>query len=237
MEKQELKKILKLHAKWLNNEPGRECADLNGADLRYAYLSGVDLRYADLSGVDLRYTNLSGINLRCANLSGADLRYADLNGANLRYADLSGVDLRYANLSGVDLSETDLSETDLSGANLSGANLIDTKLNEAENYRKGQILKDKIIGFKKCKGNVVVTLEIPKDAIVFGINGKYFRTNIAKCINISNDSKIAFSFFDNSFTYEVGKTYEIKDFDLMYNVEAGKGIHFFKTLEEAKNSY
>lgn len=172
MEKEELKKILKLHAKWLNDEPGGKRANLSVTDLIYANLS-----WADLSETDLRYVDLSGTNL------------------------------------------------------------INTKLNEAENYRKGQILKNKIIGFKKCKDNVVVTLEIPKNAIVFGINGKYFRTNIAKCINISNDSKIAFSFFNNNFTYEVGKTYEIKDFDLMYNVEAGKGIHFFKTLEEAKNSY
>lgn len=202
MEKKELKKILKLHAKWLNNEPGGECADLSVTDLRYA-----DLKYADL-----RYANLSGV-------------------------DLSGADLRYANLGGADLSGANLIDTNLSGINLSGANLIDTNLNEAENYRKGQILKNKIIGFKKCKDNVVVTLEIPKNAIVFGINGKYFRTNIAKCVNISNDSKIAFSFFDISFTYEVGKTYRIKDFDLMYNIEDGKGVHFFKTLEEAKNSY
>ncbi len=172
MEKKELKKILELHAKRLNDEPGGKCADL----------SETDLRGADLSGASLNDTNLPNTNFNYANLS-------------------------------------------------------NTNLDEAENYRKGQILKDKIIGFKKCKGNVVVTLEIPKNAIVFGINGKYFRTNIAKCINISNDSKIAFSFFDNNFTYEVGKTYEIKDFDLMYNVEAGKGIHFFKTLEEAKNSY
>ena len=177
MEKKELKKILELHAKWLNNEPGGKCADLSGADL-------------------------------CgANLYGTDLRYANLNDA------------------------------DLTNANFNYANLSNTNLDETENYRKGQILKDKIIGFKKCKDKVVVTLEIPKNAIVFGINGKYFRTNIAKCINISNDSKIAFSLFDNSFTYEVGKTYVIKDFDLRYNVEDGKGIHFFKTLEEAKNSY
>ncbi|HBS10412.1 MAG TPA: hypothetical protein DEA28_01590, partial [Firmicutes bacterium] len=92
MEKEELKKILKLHTKWLNNEPGGKCADL---------------RYANLSGVDL-----------------------------------SGADLRYANLMGADLSGANLIDTNLSGINLSGANLIDTNLNEAENYRKGQILKN-----------------------------------------------------------------------------------------------
>ena len=222
MEKKELKKILELHAKRLNNEPGGKCADLSETDLRGVDLRGVDLRYANLSETDLRYANL-----RYANLRGTDLRCANLSGA-----DLSGADLSDADLSGASLNDTNLPNT-----NFNYANLSNTNLDEAENYRKGQILKDKIIGFKKCKGNVVVTLEIPKNAIVFGINGKYFRTNIAKCINISNDSKIAFSFFDNNFTYEVGKTYEIKDFDLMYNVEAGKGIHFFKTLEEAKNSY
>ena len=78
---EELKKILRLHEMWLNNEKGGIYADLSGADLRYANLSYVDLSGANLSGADL-----SGADLRHADLSGADL-----SGANLRHADLSGV--------------------------------------------------------------------------------------------------------------------------------------------------
>ena len=59
----DLKQILELHKKWLNNEDGGKRADLRGADLRGADLSG-----ANLSGADLRGAYLSG-----ADLSGADL--------------------------------------------------------------------------------------------------------------------------------------------------------------------
>ena len=74
----DLKQILELHKKWLNDEDGGKRADLSDADLRCADLRGADLRDADLRGADL-----SG-----ADLSGADLSGADLRGANLRCADL-----------------------------------------------------------------------------------------------------------------------------------------------------
>ena len=44
----DLKQILELHKKWLNNEDGGERADLSGA-----YLSGADLCRAYLSGAYL----------------------------------------------------------------------------------------------------------------------------------------------------------------------------------------
>ena len=64
MKANELKKILELHAKWLNGEEGGKMADLSGANLRWANLSDADLRRA---------------NLRRADLSGADLGKADLD--------------------------------------------------------------------------------------------------------------------------------------------------------------
>ena len=74
----DLKQILELHKKWLNNEDGGKRADLSDADLRRADLSDADLRDADLCGADL-----SGAYLRDADLCGADLRDADLCGADL----------------------------------------------------------------------------------------------------------------------------------------------------------
>lgn len=66
MTKAELKKVLDLHIKWLNEEDGGEQANLRWATLSRATLSGADLRWANLSGADL---------------SGADLRWADLRWA------------------------------------------------------------------------------------------------------------------------------------------------------------
>ena len=102
------------------------CADLYGADLRYAFLSGADLSGANLIGADLSAADLSGAflsgaNLANANLSSADLSGANLANANLYLADLSGADLTGADLSGADLYLADLRNADLSGANLSGA--------------------------------------------------------------------------------------------------------------------
>ena len=85
MNARELKKILKLHKKWLNDEPDGKRADLSNADLRGANLSHVDLYRANLLNADLRGANLSN-----ADLSDADLRHADLRYADLRYADLRG---------------------------------------------------------------------------------------------------------------------------------------------------
>ena len=58
MTQEELNKVLELHRKWLNYEPGGK-----RADLRWANLSGVDLSGADLSGGNLRGANLLGANL------------------------------------------------------------------------------------------------------------------------------------------------------------------------------
>jgi len=43
------------------------------------------------------------------------------------------------------------------------------------------------------------------------------------------------SSYDNSFEYRLGQEIEIKDFNLMYNVECASGFHFFRTREEAEN--
>ena len=138
-------------------------------------------------------------------------------------------DLRYANLSNANLSGADLSGTELSGANLSDAKL---PLNEV--IRKGIIVQDTMIGWKKCKDDVLVKLEIPKGAIVFSINNNKCRTNIAKVVEIIGAEE-AVSQHDEIFIYKKDKTYTIEDFNLMYNIECSTGIHFFRTKEEAEN--
>ena len=83
MKANELKKILELHAKWINGEEGGKRADLSHADL-----SDADLRGADLSHADLREADLSHADLRETDFSDADLRGADLSGANLDFSCL-----------------------------------------------------------------------------------------------------------------------------------------------------
>ena len=103
MTSEEIKKVLELHKKWLNNEQGGERADLHEANLREADLREADLRGADLCGANLYRADLRGANLSWADLNGANLRWADLRGAELRRAELRWADLREANLCGADL--------------------------------------------------------------------------------------------------------------------------------------
>lgn len=123
MNRDELKKILEDHKKWIKSEPGGSFADLRIADLYEANLRGACLQGANFCLADLRRANLQGAKLCDANLRGADLRCADLRGANLWGANLQDADLRYANLCGANLRSANLLGADLQGADLRGTNM------------------------------------------------------------------------------------------------------------------
>jgi hypothetical protein len=236
MTQEELNKIVEQHKHWL----GKDCegwedmrADLRGANLYGADLSKADLREADLSEADLSGANLREANLSEADLSGANLREAnlseaDLSWANLREANLYMANLRWANLREANLREANLYMADLSGADLSGANL-----SEEEKFRLGKVLDEPLTGYKKTKEGVVITAEIPAGAIVFCINGSKCRTNRAKITDMDGH-EVLHSSYDNSFEYRLGQEINIKDFNLMYNVECASGFHFFRTRKEAE---
>ena len=235
------------------------CTDLYNADLSYADLYGADLSctilchanlsHSDLSHSDLTYANLSGAYLNNAGLHHANLCHADLRNVNLQdsilhSADLNHANLTYANLSGENLQYADLNcailcHANLSGANLQYADLSGAILDEEETIRKGKIINKKTFVYKKCQ-NKIVKLELQTDSIVFSINNRKCRTNKAKVISIDGNNKKGLqiaSDYDNNFIYEVGKIVEVSNFNLMYNVECGTGIHFFWTEKEAKEYF
>ena len=229
-------------------------ADLSGANLRYADLSGAHLSGADLSGADLSGADLSGANLSDADLSGAHLSGADLSGANLRYADLryahlSGADLRYANLSDANLSDADLSGAHLSGANLSDANLSDANLRYAHlsgadlrgahlpagtRERLSVLPEGDIIGWKKCRDDVLVKLKIPAAAKRSNATTRKCRAEYAEVLEVTG-AETGVSTHDSSFTYTMSQTVRPLDpFNEEWTVECGSGIHFFITKLEAE---
>lgn len=231
----ELDEIVENHQHYLNKDcDGWEKlkADLCNTNLSYTDLSCVNLCYADLSYGDLR-----GVDLRGADLSGADLRYANLTCANLRGAKLCNADLSYANLTCVNLNYTDLNDINLYGTKLHYANLYGADLSCAQGklieYRKGKILTNDIVGYKKCKYGIIVTLLIPRGAIVFSINGNKCRTNKAKVVNIDGADR-AYSRY-KYMSYYVGDEFNIYDFNCEYNVECDAGIHFFINKQDAIN--
>ena len=108
MTSEEIKKVLALHKKWLNDEDSGERANLSEADLRGAALSWADLSRAVLSE---------------AGLSGADLSWADL--------DFSCPPLLYG---GSDFKcDTKLNEVKVSDMDnvLEESNMIDNKVNQS----------------------------------------------------------------------------------------------------------
>ena len=256
----ELNSILNKHKMWLLNDPKGERADLREANLiranlREADLRGADLRGAKLSGailykaylreVNLRGADLRGAALYEANLRGADLYKADLSGANLDGADLIRANLREANLRGADLMEADLREANLREADLMEADLIEANLRGAD--LGGAKLdwplvcqeKGSFIGYKKCRNNLIVELEIPKDAYRCSATSKKCRCSKAKVLSIKNldgsesKSGVAVSKYNSSFVYRIGETVEVTDFDKNRWNECSTGIHFFMNREDA----
>jgi len=234
MEKETLQKILEDHAKWLCGKDGEKAnlsyADLNYADLNYADLSYADLSYANLSNANLSYADLNSANLGGTNLSYADLSYANLSSANLRGANLRGADLRCANL-----SYANLSNADLSYANLRGANLMDVKSNMNTTMYNLQCPEEgSYIAWKKCRNNTLVKLLIPEDALRSSATSRKCRASKAVVLEIIG-SDIAISTYDDNFTYKVGETIEVPDFNTNRWEECSTGIHHFITRAEAES--
>ena len=260
MTQEELNKIVEQHQHWLKEDcegwedmranldgANLECANLKGANLEGAYLKGANLYGANLEGANLKGANLEGAYLEGANLGGAYLEGAYLEGANLKGANLKGANLEGAYLKGANLYGANLEGANLGGANLKGANLYGANLEGVylgganlggaylygEDFRLGKILTEPLTGYKKTNEGVVITAEIPVGAIVFCINGSKCRANKAKITDMAGHD-VLHSKYDNSFEYRLGQEINIKDFNLMYNIECASGFHFFRTKKEAE---
>ena len=213
---EQINKILEGHKHWLNE-------DCKGWETMMADFTSCDLCDADLRGADLCDANLSGADLRGANLSVADLSGANLRDANLRYANLRGANLCDANLC---------------DANLRGAYLCDAE--EVPYIPMVCPEEGDFIGWKRA-GDKIVKLHIPQDALRSSATTRKCRCNKAEVIEIYNidgtiaDERIVSSSYDYSFTYEVGKTVEVQDFDTNRWNECTRGIHFFINRHEAIN--
>jgi hypothetical protein len=250
----EIKGILSKHLAWIRGERDGIRANLSGADLSGADLSGANLSGANLSGANLSEADLYGASLYGANLSEADLYGANLSGASLSRANLSraslyGANLSRANLSGANLSEADLyganlsranlSEASLYGANLSGASLDLDKM-PADVQARWRILPDDgvVIGWKKCRDNVLVCLEIPTDARRSNApGGRKCRAEAALVVGIyAPDGSLldrAEALHDGS-EYRTGETRTVPNFDDNPLNECAPGIHFYITRAEAE---
>ena len=221
---EQLSEILASHKRWLMDKEGSQRADLRGA-----YLQRADLRGADLQGAYLQGAYLQGAKLQRADLRGAYLQRADLQRAKLQDADLRGAYLQRADLQGADLQGADLEGADLRDADLEGAENAELAIAMVSICPEGDI-----IGWKNCKGGVIVKLLIPADAKRSNATGRKCRAEFAKVLEIFGND-IALSNYDGGKTiYKVGETVRPDKWDDNRWDECSNGIHFFITRVEAE---
>ena len=178
-----------------------------------------------LSGANLMHANLMHANLMHANLRDADLRHANLYGA-----DLSGANFRHANLYGADLMHANLMHANLYGANLRSAKNIPTKAISLTSITP----EGDIIGWKKCRDNVIVKLLIPSNAKRSNATGRKCRAEFVKVLEVYN-SNTGVSNHNLRVTYSSGMTVHCDSWTEDRWIECGGGIHFFITREEAES--
>lgn len=175
--------------------------------------------YAKFTNCNLFDISFDSSNLRCSEFRNTSLHRIHFTSSNLTSAIFNKC-----------LSE----EINFDKSNLSGT-ILDGFQNE---YVRGKILTENIIGYKASTEGYIIVLEIPAGAIVFSINGDKCRTNKAKVIDIYDPMVIsekitrAHSMFDKRFSYYIGDEFNIKNFDLQYNNECSTGIHFFTDKEK-----
>ena len=138
--------------------------------------------------------------------------------------------------------KANLSEANLKGANLYEADLSEAYLGGVKNLSLPIVAPEKssFIGYKKCRDDLIVELEIPEDALRSSGTTRKCRCSKAKVLSITNldgsKSKCteATSKRDSFFVYKVGEIVEVPDFDTNRFNECSTGIHFFVTREEAE---
>ena len=128
---------------------------------------------------------------------------------------------------------------DLSDANLSDANLSYVDLSCAKNVElalaRTRILPDgDLIGWKKCKGGIIVKLRIPETAKRSHAFGRKCRAEYADVLEVIGEGK-AISGHDRKTRYVVGQRVFPDKFDENWQNECASGIHFFITRLEAEN--
>ena len=173
-----------------------------------------------------------------ANLSGVNLSGVNLSGVNLSGANLSGANLFGANLFGADLSRANLSCANLYGAkNLSGAKIEIDLLNKFFPIACPET--GSFIGWKKCRDNTIVKLEILADAKRSSAYSRKCRCSAAKVLAIEYADGTTYeknkvnSDHDSNFWYTIGEIVSVDNFDEDRRNECAPGIHFFITRQEA----
>ena len=156
----------------------------------------------------------------------AALSMAIASGAYLRGANLSGADLR-----GADLRDACLSDAYLSGANLRDAHLGGANLKEACGLAFQIPQEGELIVWKAVRGGVC-KLRIPPEAKrTASMIGRKCRAEWVEVLEAPEDGV---GLHDSKVVYRAGEVVRPDKYDPDPRVECTHGIHFFLTVEEAR---
>ena len=165
---------------------------------------------------------------------GSAVIWAAMTGANLRRAYLRDADLRGADLRRADLRGAYLRDADLSGANLSGAYLRGAKdIPAFANAQTVIVPEGQIVGWKKCRDNVIVKLIIPAEARRSNATGRKCRAEYADVAEVIG-AEAGISRHDGMTEYRVGQRVTCDKWCEDRWEECAGGIHFFITRDEAE---
>ena len=131
-------------------------------------------------------------------------------------------------------SSVNLSSADLSGANLSGVNLSGVKNADLVIARTRILSEGDLIGWKKCKNNVIVKMQIPSDAKRSQAFGRKCRAEYVKVLEVIG-AEVGIAQHDGKTEYRKGEIVKPDSFDENWQEECAPGIHFFITRIEAEN--
>ena len=140
------------------------------------------------------------------------------------------------------LRGADLQGADLQGAYLQGAYLQGAYLQGAKNIPFVPMAcpdSGAFIGWKKCKGGLIVKLLIPEDARRSSATGRKCRCDKALVLDIETpdgmpaDTDTEKSQRRADFLYKVGEMVAVDNFDENRFNECAPGIHFFINRQEA----
>jgi hypothetical protein len=209
----EIAGILKKHAAWRNGEAGgdlygRTCTGRPGQPVRGGPVQGEPVRGGPVRGGPVHGAEpVRGEPVRGEPVRGGPVRGepVPVRGGPVR----GGADLSRANLSGVkNLPPLAVAQTLIVG-------------------------DGDLVGWKKCRGGVVVKLLIPAAAKRSNATGRKCRAEYAHVLAVEGAS-VGLSLYDGSTVYAVGETVRPNGWCLDRWRECAHGIHFYLTREEAE---
>ena len=132
-------------------------------------------------------------------------------------------------------ARADLRDADLSGANLRGANLRGAKGADLAIARTRIVGEGQLIGWNKCRDDVIVKLSIPADAKRSHAFGRKCRAEFADVLEVFGDKAI--SMHDGNTEYIAGQRVTPDAWCDDWTQECASGIHFYISRIEAENHY